>query len=116
LVRIRQRVPRDTIANAHVVELAASGAQTRFDVAQTFAVSKLRKGHTQELIPAGKALEFVIAFVAVDATTEFLRRKKVHQLRKNHLARVHVRPPDAKSRQDAGETGKISNRFWFRLR
>lgn len=52
LIRIRQSVARDATANAHVIELRASRAQTRFDVAETLAIGQLRKRHAQELIPA----------------------------------------------------------------
>jgi len=94
-----------------VVKLRARRTQTRFDIAQGFSVRQLRECHAQELIPAGKTLELMVAVVTIDASAEFRRRKEVHQLRENRFARVQVLPPAAKSRQNAAASKANSNRF-----
>jgi hypothetical protein len=40
----------------------------------------LGKGHAQELIPAGKGLNFVSALVPVDALSKFVDRQKFEEL------------------------------------
>jgi hypothetical protein len=48
-------------AKSHVVQLAAYGPQTSFNIAQAFAVGELSKAHRQKLVPRGKALLLVVA-------------------------------------------------------
>jgi len=50
LVGIGQCALGDVAAYAQVIEFGLVSAQTGFDVAQTFAVSQLREGHTEKLI------------------------------------------------------------------
>ena len=111
LIRIRQRIARHATADAHVVKLRARRTQTCFDIAKTFPIGQLSESHAQKLIPAGKALELAVAVVTIDASPEFRRRKKIHQLREDRFARIHVPPPVAKSRQDAAAPKTNSNRF-----
>jgi len=56
LVGIGQRTLGDVASYAQVVELGLMGAQTGFDVAQTFAVSQLCESHAQKLIEMRKSL------------------------------------------------------------
>jgi hypothetical protein len=72
-----------------MIELALHGAQAGFDVAKAFPIRELSKRHTKELIPTGKAPDFVIATIAMDATTELIHRQVGHQLSKNTLSRIH---------------------------
>jgi hypothetical protein len=111
LIRIRQSIARNAAADAHVVKLRARRTQTCFYIAKTFPIRQLCECHAQKLIPAGKALEFVVAVVTIDAPPELRRRKKIHQLREDRLARIHVPPPVAKLRQDAVAPRMNSNRF-----
>ena len=77
LVCIGQGCARDMSANAHVVELGALGAQTGFDITQTFTIGKLRERHAQILIETGKALDLVVAVIALDAATEAVHGKVI---------------------------------------
>ena len=56
------------------------------DIPQAFSVSELRKGHAEKLVPAGKALDRVIAIVSCDALAKFVGRKKFHSLRKDRFS------------------------------
>ena len=48
-------------ADAHVIELARLCSQASFDVAQVFAVGKLRERHAEILIEERKRFDFVFA-------------------------------------------------------
>jgi hypothetical protein len=76
---------------SQMVELRATRTQARFDVAQTFAISQLGEGQTEELIPTREAADFVVAAIAGDATLELLRMNPVEQLSQDELAVVHGR-------------------------
>ena len=80
LVGVGQGGAGDTSANAHAVELALLGAQTGFDVAQALAIGQLCEGHAQVLIETGKALDFVVAAIALDATAEGVKGKVIEHL------------------------------------
>src|SRR5882724_10527230 len=105
-----QGIARDLAANAEMVKLALLRAQASFDIAQTLAIGELREGHTKELIPARKTLEFVVALVAFDTTSKSLGRKKVHQLCKDRFARIHQPSATAKVAHAAAGLVLISNR------
>src|SRR6266446_3283156 len=105
-----QGIARDLAANAEMVKLALLRAQASFDIAQTLAIGELREGHTEELIPARKTLEFVVALVAFDTTSKSLGRKKVHQLCKDRFARIHQPSATAKVAHAAAGLVLISNR------
>ena len=88
-IRIGQRVARYRAAKAHVVELGGLAAQTRFDVAQTLAIGKLRERHAQKLVETSEVLDLVLSFVASDTSAKSGQRQVRHHLRKNKFARVH---------------------------
>src|SRR5262249_50052257 len=96
LIRVRECIARHSTANTHVIQLAGSSSQTRFNISKTLAISQLCKSHCQKLIPTRKTLDFVIAAVSLNTQTELIARNKVHQLRKDRLTSVHRRPPSAK--------------------
>src|SRR3989304_5890500 len=78
------------LANAHVVELACLGGQTDLDIAQAFAVGKLREGHDAKLLGTTEASYPVIAADAIHDAMEGLPRQKVHDLREQRLAQIHI--------------------------
>ena len=90
-VRIRQRAARDQAANAHVIQLLAMRPQARFDVAQTFPISQLRKRQAKKLLEAREALDLVFPVVAGDTTAKRRQRQVLGQLSENQLACVHGR-------------------------
>jgi len=51
VIAISQSRAGDLATEFHVVELALQGAQTSFDVAQTFSISQLCERHGEKLIP-----------------------------------------------------------------
>ena len=80
LVGVGQGAARYIAPDAHVVELGALGAQTGFDITQAFAVGEPRERPAQVLIETGKALDLVVAAIALDAATEAVHGKVIDQL------------------------------------
>jgi hypothetical protein len=60
-----------------------------FNISEALSVGQLRKSHGQELIPAGEALDLVVAVIALDTETELVARSELHQLRKNRFTGIH---------------------------
>jgi len=84
--------------------------QADFDIAQTFAISDLRKGHAKVLIQAGELLHFVIALIPGNATPKGMQWHEVHDLRENEFAGVHDLHPPVKSQGNAQIGNKFSSR------
>src|SRR5919108_3015774 len=89
LIGIGQSVPRNLTANAHMVELGWRRSQTRLDISEALSKRQLGKGQGEKLIPARKALDFVIALVTLYTAAKFVRGNKVHQLSKDCFAAIH---------------------------
>ncbi len=79
----------DFAPNPCMIQFALQGAQACFDLAETFSVGKLSKGHAQKLIEAGKSSDSVIALIPPDTLVEFLLGQKVHELGENDSPRIH---------------------------
>lgn len=88
--RIGQGRAGDLVAESHVTELALHRAQAGLDVAEALPECQLRESQTKKLVEAGKASEFVIAAVPLDALLELVGWKVIHQLRKDQTANVHA--------------------------
>ena len=86
LVGIGQGIAGDVPTDAHMIELVSRSSEACLDIPQAFSVSELRKGHAEKLVPAGKALDRVIAIVSCDALAKFVGRKKFHSLRKDRFS------------------------------
>jgi hypothetical protein len=56
-----------------MVELGLMGAQTGFDVAQTFAVSQLREGHAKKLIEMRKRLGRIFGRIALHTAAKCVK-------------------------------------------
>ena len=93
LVGIGQCRALDGTTEAAVIELATLRLQTYFDVAQALAVSKLGKGHGQELVPTRESSHALVAVVTGDAAIEFVVGKKTDELRKHGSSLVHKLSP-----------------------
>lgn len=78
---------RDLCSDSEVVELLTLGSKTCFDIAEAFSISKLRKCHAQELIPARGVLYSMIAAVSFDALSELVLRHELDQLCEDHYSR-----------------------------
>jgi len=76
-----------------VIEFGLIAAEAGLDVAQAFAIGELSEGHAEELIPAGKGFDFVVALVAFDALAEFVGGEKLQELRENGFVGVHEPSP-----------------------
>jgi hypothetical protein len=73
-----------------VVKLAAHRAQAGLNIAQAFAIGKLREGHGEELFPATEFLGVPVAAVASHASLKLFVGQILDQLRKHRAARVHA--------------------------
>ena len=91
LVRVGQRAAGNTGTYTHVVELAALGLETGFDIAQALALCKLSEGHAAKLLLATEALDVSVAAVALNAAAEGVQWQVVHCLRENEFACKHRR-------------------------
>lgn len=101
LVGVSQGVSRHGSAKAHVIEFLLVAPQTSLDVAKTFAIGELSKSHTEELIPAGKGLDLVVALVALDTFLKFVGGKELHHLCENGFSDIH-RPSPRKEVKEYG--------------
>ena len=63
--------------------------QTRLDVAQTLAVSQLREGHRQVLVPARETSPVSITAITGHPLLKLVGGQVVHELSKNGLAGIH---------------------------
>src|SRR5205085_6649872 len=86
---IGQGRARHLATESQVIQLALQRTQTSFDVAQTFAIGQLGKGHGQVLVPAGEASQPEVALITLDATTKLPVGKKADQLREDGAALIH---------------------------
>lgn len=96
LIGMGQSVARDVAADTNMIELGGLGSQTRFDISEALAIGELRKGQSEKLIPARKALDFVIALIALHAAAKFVSGNKLHQLSKDCFSGIHPSTPSTK--------------------
>ena len=66
-----------------MIEQIRAGIYARLEIAQNLALSQLGEGPTKELIPAGKAADFVASFISLDDPLEMIVRRPLPELRKN---------------------------------
>jgi hypothetical protein len=90
LVGIGQCGSGNPASNAHVIKLAVDRPQASFDIAQTLAVGQLSKCQAKELIETGKATEFIVSTVPLDALVELVGWDVIDQLRENDAAEMHA--------------------------
>ena len=77
-----------------MIELGLLGAETGFDIAQTFAISELSKDQAKELIPTREIFDVAIGLVSIDASLKLVGRDELHKLRENGSAKIHLLPPE----------------------
>jgi len=68
-----------------VVQFAAHGAKTGFDVAQTLAIGQLRKSHGQILVAAGEASVVRISAITLDALLKLVGGQVSDELGEDEL-------------------------------
>src|SRR5450432_237228 len=88
-VSVGQGTATDVAADAQMIELGVLRSQAGFDVAQTLAVGQLREGQTQKLIQARKPAYIEVAVIFIDAASESVPRRKLHDLREDKSAAIH---------------------------
>jgi hypothetical protein len=91
-VGVRQVVARNAAPQAHVIKLRWHGMQTGLDIAKTFPIRQLGKGHHAPMIAARERFDFPVAVVPPDASVESSPGKKLHQRREDQLACVRRSP------------------------
>jgi len=64
LVGIGQGIAGDVPADAHMVELVSRSSETCLNIPQALPIGELCEGHAEKLVPAGEALDLVIAVVS----------------------------------------------------
>ncbi len=79
-VGLGQSVARHSHLHSGMIEFGPNGAQTDFDIAQTFSASKLSKGHTIKLVQTGKRSDAMVAEISIDVRFETPSRKEIHEL------------------------------------
>src|SRR5450755_4738835 len=111
-IGVRQGRAGNPTTESHVVELAAHRSQARLNVAETLAVSELREGHRQILIPARQTSVVLIAVIASHTLLELEVGEMSDQLRENGSADIH--PPLFRRRGSSPSASTAvfsSNRF-----
>jgi hypothetical protein len=73
-----------------MVPLGSPRAKAGLDIAQALAISQLRKGHGQILVPAGKAARAGIASIKRHTAAKLAIWKKGNQLLKDGVPVVHA--------------------------
>ena len=77
-------------AQADVIQLGLHCAETRFNIAQAFAIGELGERQTEEMIPTREARGLVLPAISSDALLELESRYMVHQLREDGASVRHV--------------------------
>ena len=72
LVGMSQSIARDVPSETHVIEFPLNRTETCLDVSEAFSIGQLSKGHGEELIPARKVFDLVVAIVSLDALVKFV--------------------------------------------
>ena len=82
---------------------------TRFDGAQTFAISELRESEAAKLIPARKIFAVALTLIAIDRELKLVGGDELQALRENRLPRVHRLPPKQDGKQSDGAPEEPNN-------
>ena len=72
LVGMSQSIARDISSEAHVIEFPLSRTETCLDVSEAFPIGQLSKGHAEELVPARKVFDLVVAVVSLNTFLKFV--------------------------------------------
>jgi hypothetical protein len=83
----------NAVTQPHRIQLVGIGAQRDFDIAQTLPPCQLGERHDTKLLGASHAAYPGIARVVIDDTRDTRPWHKLHDLRKQRLARIHAASP-----------------------
>jgi len=61
-----------------MVELVSRSSETCLDIPQALPIGELSECHAEKLVPAGEALDLVIAVVLYNTCAKFVDRKEFH--------------------------------------
>src|SRR6266851_6378125 len=89
LVGVGERGARYLPAESNVIQLTAHRAEACLDVAQAFAVSQLREGHRQILVPARETSPVRVTAITGDTLLKLVGGQVRHELSEYSLADVH---------------------------
>ena len=108
-----ERRARHAPPEAHVVQLAAQGAQAGFDVTETLSTGQLSKGHRQILVAAGEASMVCISAIAFHTLLELVGGQVIHELGEDCLSGIHpsLLTIGATSRHPAFAPGSAASNF-----
>ena len=110
-VGIGQRGAPDQRSKAHAVQLGLIDQKTGFDVAQTLAISQLRKRHGTELFGTTQTSYARVAAMTRHEAGKARPWHELHNLREHSLARIHKHPPEESTSESySNMNGLISNR------
>ena len=107
LVGVGERGARTLPAESNVIQLAAHRAQARLDVAQAFAVSQLREGHRQILVPARETSLVRVTAITGDTLLKLVGGQVRHELSEYSLADIHPSLSAIGTRVRADSLGRI---------
>ena len=88
-------IARHISSEGHVIECPLSRTETCLDVSETFLIGQLSKGHAEELVPARKVFDLVVAVVSLNAFLKFVNGSRVYELGKDRFPRIHESSPSA---------------------
>ena len=91
-VGVGQRGTLDRSTDTHVVQLRRLRGQANLDVAKALSVSQLSKGQDAKLVGARQCSNAVVSLVSRHRSMKSFPRKKIHELSKECLPRVHKAP------------------------
>ena len=84
------RTSSNLAPDAHVIEFVLHAEQTGCDISKAFPTGgQLCKEQTKIMIKTNERLSFVVALVALDASTKVMKRQMVKKLSKNCFPSIH---------------------------
>jgi len=89
LIGVGQCIAGNTTAESHVIKPVFHRPEAGLDIAETFAISQLGKGLTEELVVAGKAFDLEVTAIPPNAFSKFVKGKKIQDLGKDSRRGIH---------------------------
>jgi hypothetical protein len=89
LIGIGECGARHLPAESNVIQLAAHRAKASLDVAQAFAVSQLREGHRQILVPTREPSPVRVTAITGNTLLKLVGGQVPHELSEYSLADIH---------------------------
>jgi hypothetical protein len=104
------------VAKSHGVQLARVGSKSHFDVSKTLSPSQLCKSLDSKLLGASQAPHAQVATIVRHDSGKACPWNELHDLSKQGLADIHMKPPRSLSFGNYTGMGKrVSNRHQIKL-